>query len=78
MASYPPENLAELMDPYFIQKSVLLNEQFRKEDAQKTLKTDITSKYWKNYLLRDAETRLILDDDLDEVATTTDSFFVST
>ncbi|MFX1507026.1 MAG: alpha/beta hydrolase family protein [Promethearchaeota archaeon] len=78
MVSYKPKDLADLMDRYFIQKSILLNEQFRKEDAQKTLKTDITSKYWKNYLSRDAETRLILDDDLDEVATTTDSFFVST
>jgi hypothetical protein len=78
MAAYPPEKLAELMDRYFIQKSLLLNEQFRKEDAKKTLKTDVHSKYWKEYLLRDAETRLILEDDSDEAATMTDSFFVST
>lgn len=78
MASYPPKRLAELMDRYFIQKSVLLNEQLQKEDAQKTLKTDIQAKYWKDYLLRDAETRLILKDDSDETATMTDSFFVST
>jgi hypothetical protein len=77
MASYPPEKLAELMDRYFIQKSLLFNEQFRKEDAKKTLKTDVQSKYWKDYLLRDAETRLILEDDSDEAATMTDSFFVS-
>ncbi|MFW9903656.1 MAG: hypothetical protein ACFFFH_04945 [Candidatus Thorarchaeota archaeon] len=77
MTTYPPENLADLMDRYFIQKSILFNEQFRKEDAQKTLKTDIKSKYWRKYLLRNAETRLILGDDLEEAATTTDSFFVS-
>ena len=77
MASYPPEKLAELMDRYFIQKSVLLNEQLLKDEAQKTLKTDIKSQYWKKYLLKDPETRLILGDDSDEAATTADSFFLS-
>ena len=77
MASYPPEKLAGLMDRYFIQKSILLNEQLLKEEAQETLKTDIKSHYWKKYLLKGPETRLILGDDSDETATTTDSFFLS-
>ncbi|MFX1535902.1 MAG: hypothetical protein ACFFDI_16930 [Promethearchaeota archaeon] len=75
--SYPPEKLAGLMDRYFIQKSVLLNEQLMKEDAKQTLKTEIKSHYWKSCLLRDPETRLILNDDSNEAETTTDSFFVS-
>jgi hypothetical protein len=78
MASYPPEKLAELMDRYFIQKSVLLYEQLRKEDAQRTLETDIKSQYWKKYLLRDPETQLILGDDSNEAASTTDNLFMST
>lgn len=78
MASYPPEKLTELMDRYFIQKSILLNEQLLKEDAQMTLKTAIKSKHWKTFMKRDPETRLILEDDLEEpLISTTDSFFLS-
>ncbi|MFX1517232.1 MAG: hypothetical protein ACFFC6_13090 [Promethearchaeota archaeon] len=77
MAAYPPEKLSQLMDQYFIQKAVLLKEQSLKEDAQKTLKTKIKTKYWKKYLLRDPEARLILGDDVDEASTAVDSFFLS-
>ncbi|MFX0123695.1 MAG: alpha/beta hydrolase family protein [Candidatus Hodarchaeota archaeon] len=78
MVSYPPEKIAELMDRYFIQKSVLLNEQLLKDEAKETLKTAIKSKYWKNFLKRDPEARFILGDDLEEPLTSiTDSFFVS-
>ncbi len=78
MASYPPKKLAELMDRYFIQKSILLNEQLLQEEAQKTLRTGVKSKYWKSFLKRDPETRHILGDDLEEpLMATTDNFFLS-
>jgi hypothetical protein len=78
MASYPPEKLNELMDRYFIQKSVLLNEQLQKKDAQEILKTTIKSNYWKTFIKRDPITRLILEDDLEKpLISTTDNFFLS-
>ncbi|UCG03418.1 MAG: hypothetical protein JSW11_05380 [Candidatus Heimdallarchaeota archaeon] len=78
MALYLPKKLPGLMDRYFIQKSVILNEQLLKKDAKETLNTSIKTKYWKKFLKKDPVTRLIIEDDLGEPLTsTTDNFFLS-
>ncbi|MFX1285695.1 MAG: hypothetical protein ACFFB5_18790 [Promethearchaeota archaeon] len=63
----PPNKITEQMDRYFFLKSILLNEQQLQEEARETLKTSITSNYWKTLVSREADTRMIAQEDIDSL-----------
>lgn len=71
LIEFPPDKISEQMDRYFFLKSIFLYEQKLQEDAQETLKTSITSNYWKTLVRREADTRIIIREDIEELIIST-------
>jgi hypothetical protein len=61
-----PEELNGLIERYFYLKSILLNEQEQKKEAQETLHTSIASNHWKTMIGRDSDSRIIIQRDSEE------------